>query len=78
MRGRNGSGQRVPRLSGYGMPVAAAGGLPDGAMTEIRRPSWHDRLALARQSLISASCIRTVSQAVKSGSCQPHCTTKVS
>ncbi len=61
-----------------GMSVAEASEVPDEAVTEARRPSWQDRVAFTRQPSSSASCIRAASQAVKSGSCQRHCTTKVS
>ena len=61
-----------------GMSVAEAREVPDEAVTEARGPTWQDRVAFTRQPSSSASCIRAASQAVKSGSCQRHCTTKVS
>ncbi len=61
-----------------GMSVAEASEVPDEAVTQARGPTWEDRVAFTRQPSSSASCIRAASQAVKSGSCQRHCTTKVS
>ncbi len=61
-----------------GMSVAETREVPDEAVTEARGPSWQDRVAFTGQPSSSASCIRAASQAVKSGSCQRHCPTKVS
>lgn len=74
----NGSGWGSLHLSDCRCRLQARGGVHEGAATEAPRPCELDRFILARQPLISAFCIRAVSQVVKSGSCQPHCRTKVS